>query len=154
MSSVDTSAASLGGKLATVTIDRRRMMGAAALAVAGVAAAPAFGMVGEAGLSTFRGQYAIHGGHLLSGYFASPKGKTNLGVVVLMAEQGTSQARVDAAAQRHARAGYLAIAPDLAATYSGSAVMGRDAMVADLMAVLPNLKRLPLGNGQVAVVSV
>ena len=142
------------------TINRRGLMGIAALSVAGSVAglaAPAAAAVAppaDARLSTFKGRYAIDGGKIINGYFASPRGKTKLDVVLVIPGEQGLDARTRAVVRRHALAGYLAIAPDLAATQGDvPAGASRDAVLAEVIAVVPNLRRLPFGNGKVTVVA-
>jgi dienelactone hydrolase len=74
-------------------------------------------------------------------------------VVVIPGEQGLD-ARTQAVVRRHALAGCLAIAPDLAANQGNvPAGASRDAVLAELIGVVPNLKHLPHGNGKVTVVA-
>jgi hypothetical protein len=134
----------------------RRM---AALSVAPVVAGS--GILGFAGaasaatgtdprLNANRLRYAIRGGKIIDGYFAAPRGKSNLGVVVVIHDEDGLDAKAEETARRYALAGYYAIAPDLPATFkSGS----RDAMIADMMKTVPNLKRFAQGNGKVSVVA-
>ena len=134
-------------------------MGIAALSVAGSAAglaAPAAAAMASADsrLATFKGRYAIHGGKIINGYFASPRGKTQLNVVLVIPGEQGLDARTQAAVRRHALAGCLAIAPDLTAKQGNvPAGAGRDAILAELIAAVPNLKHLPHGNGRVTVIA-
>ena len=136
---------------------RAAMQRIAALAVAPAVAGS--GMLGFAGaafaatddsqLNARKLRYALRGGKIINGYFAAPRGKANLGLVVVIHDQNGLDAKAEAAARRYALAGYQAIAPDLAATFKGS----RDAMIAQLVAQTPHLKRSALGNGKVTFVS-
>lgn len=94
--------------------------------------------------------YAIRGGKIIHGYFASPRGKTNLGVVVVIHDENGLDAKAEDVARRYALAGYQAIAPDLRATFKGAS---RDAMIAEMVKQLPHLKRSALGNGTVSIVA-
>jgi carboxymethylenebutenolidase len=105
-------------------------------------------------LSTFKGRYALANGKIVDGYFASPRGKTKLNVVLVMPKGETLDAEAENEARHHALAGYLAIVPDLKATSGASSLAGRDAMIADMMTAMPGLKRMAHGNGHVRVVGV
>lgn len=159
MSKIQDSAATLDS-IVQAPINRRGLLGIAALSVAGTAAglaAPAAAAIVPARderLVTFKGRYAIHGGKIINGYFASPRGKTKLDVVMVIPGERGLDARTQAVVRRHALAGYLAIAPDLAAKQGDvPAGASRDAVLAELIGVVPNLKRLPHGNGKVTVVA-
>lgn len=136
---------------------RAAMQRIAALAVAPVVAGSAvlgFGgsalaAVDDSRLNARKLRYALRGGKIISGYFASPRGEANLGLVVVIHDQNGLDAKAEAAACRYALAGYQAVTPDLAASFKGS----RDAMIAQLVAQTPNLKRSALGNGKVAFVA-
>jgi hypothetical protein len=126
--------------------------------VAALSAAPAvFGFAGSAFAATDDNlnartlRYALRGGKMIDGYFAAPRGKANLGVVVVMPDQVGVDAKAQETARRYAHAGYLAIAPDLGATFKGGS---RDAMVAQMMKTVPELKRLSHSNSKVARISV
>jgi len=126
--------------------------------VAALSAAPAIvGFAGsafaatDAGLNARNVRYALRGGKMIDGYFASPRGRANLGVVVVMPDRTGVDAKARETAHRYAQAGYLAIAPDLDATFKGGS---RDAMVAEMMKTLPELKRLSHSNSAVARISV
>lgn len=126
--------------------------------VAALSAAPAvFGFAGSAFAATDNSlnarnvRYVLRGGKVLEGYFASPRGKANLGVVVVMPDQASVDAKAQETARRYAHAGYLAIAPDLGATFKGGS---RDAMVAQMMKTVPELKRLSHSNSKVSRIGV
>lgn len=126
--------------------------------MAAISAAPAvFGFAGSAFAATDDGlnarslRYALRGGKVLDGYFASPRGKANLGVVVVMSDQAGVDAKAQETARRYAHAGYLAIAPDLGATFKGGS---RDAMVAQMMKTVPELKRLSHSNSKASRINV
>lgn len=140
---------SIDAALASTAIGRRKLMGSmVAISAAATMSAPALAATGTK-LLTFKGRYAMHGGKIIAGYFAAPRGKRDLGVIVVMGDG----AKAEAAARNYASAGYLAIAPDLNATYRDRAFASREAMVADLMGQLHNLKHMPQGDGSVKVVS-
>lgn len=153
MGEIDSTDASIGSRLAAAVIGRRKLIGSfAAVSAVATVGMPAFA-ASDANLRTFHARYAIHGGSILAGYFAAPKGQQGLDVVVVLGDEATTPAQVEASARRYANAGYLAIAPDLAATYRDQPLASRAAMVDHLMKALPNLKRLPQGSGTVKVVS-
>lgn len=114
-------------------------------------AGSAFAATDDSRLNTRQLRYALCGGKILDGYFASPRGKANLGVVVVMPDQVGIDAKAQETARRYALAGYLAIAPDLGATFKGGS---RDAMVAEMMKTVPQLKRLAHANSKVSRISV
>lgn len=95
-------------------------------------------------------RYAIRGGKVIDGYFAAPRGKANLGLVVVIHDENGLDAKAEDTARRYALAGYSAIAPDLRATFKGG---DRDAAIAEMVNQLPHLKRSALGNGKVSVVA-
>jgi carboxymethylenebutenolidase len=129
---------------------RRMAALSAAPAVLGFAGS-AFAATDDTRLNARKVRYALRGGKVLDGYFASPRGKANLGVVVVMPDQIGADAKAQETARRYAHAGYLAIAPDLGATFKGGS---RDAMVAEMMKTVPELKRLAHGNSKVSKISV
>ena len=136
-------------------------------AIARVAFAAAAGMVApgltptaraalgtDDGLNVFKGRYALRGGRVIDGYFVAPKGKAGLDVVVLLHGEAGLDAGTCALAHRYARAGKLAIVPDMPATYKGvSALAGRDAHLADLKRLSAAFGRHLRGNGKVEFVS-
>lgn len=132
--------------------------------MAALSVAPAVvgsGMLGFAGsalaatddsrLNARKLSYALRGGKVLEGYFAAPRGKANLGVVVVMPDEAGLDAKAEETARRYALAGYMAVAPDLRATFKGGS---RDAMVADMMKMVPDLKSLAHSNSKVSRISV
>jgi carboxymethylenebutenolidase len=134
------------------TIDRRKLMGGiAVLGAASALAAPAMAAIkrDDAGLRTIRARYALRNGTMITGFFAAPKGKTDLDVVLVMP---ANDAAAEDIARRYAGNGYLAIAPDFAKA-QGKAVAGaaRDAKVAEVMRAMPGLKRMMNGNGRVVI---
>lgn len=140
------------GALGRKPVGRRGVVVAlsAAPAVFGFAGS-AFAAVTDDSLNARNVRYALRGGKVLEGYFASPRGKANLGVVVVMPDQAGADAKAQETARRYAHAGYLAIAPDLGATFKGGS---RDAMVAQMMKTVPELKRLSHSNSKVSRISV
>ena len=114
-------------------------------------AGSAFAATDDSRLNARNVRYALRGGKVLDGYFASPRGKANLGVVVVMPDQVGADAKAQETARRYALAGYMAIAPDLGATFKGGS---RDAMVAEMMKTVPELKSLAHSNSKVSKVSV
>ena len=141
-------------------LDRRAMIKrVAAVSAAGVActAAPAaFAAAPEVGpaIFTYDRGYAVADGTLIRGYYAAPRGKTNLDVLVLVTESGLAHADAQAKARRYAQAGYIVFAPDLHATYGRDPLGGRDDQMARLSATASALKKLPRGSGNVKVLAV
>jgi hypothetical protein len=134
----------------------RRMMAAAAAGVVAPALAPAAkAAVGnDDGLNTFKGRYALRGGRIIDGYFVAPNGKADLDVVVLLHGESGFDAGARALAHQYARAGKLAIVPDMPATYKGvAALAGRDAHIADIRGMSAAFGRHVRGNGKVEFVA-
>lgn len=136
-------------------VSRRSFLGrAGAVSAAGVVAAgainPATAFAGSS-MRTYKGKYAIDSHRVIDGFMASPKGKTGLDVVVVVSESGKLDAAAEATARRYAASGWLAVAPDLASTYSKAG--DKQAMVAALTRDLPRFKRLSRKDGKVAVVA-
>lgn len=146
--------------LARAPLGRRAVMGRmAALPVASAVAGS--GIVGFATsaaaatgvdprLNARNLRFAISGGRILDGYFASPRGKTNLDVIVVLHGENGLDATAEETARRYALAGYFAVAPDLGKNFAG---FDRDGQVAEMLSLAPKLKRLPHSNGNVRVVS-
>jgi len=142
------------------SISRRGAMSRMAVATAAGIVAPVLAPVAHAAggtdgdLRAFKGRYALRGGRVIDGYFVSPKGKTDLDVVVVLHGENGFDAGARALAHDYARAGKLAIVPDMPATYSGlMALAGRDAHVADIKGLSPAFGRHLRGNGKVEFVS-
>jgi hypothetical protein len=139
--------------LGMAAIDRRKLMGGmAVLTAASTVATPAFAAVAGPEVRTLRAAYALRGGMTINGFFAAPKGKTGLGVVLVVpANDGEAGEEI---ALRYAHSGFLAIAPDFAKA-QGNAAAGaaRDTKVAELMRAMPGLKKIMQGNGRVTVVA-
>lgn len=136
-------------------VSRRSFLGrAGAVSAAGVVAAgainPAAAFAGSR-MRTYKGKYAIDSHRVIDGFMAAPRGKTGLDVVVVVSESGKLDAAAEATARRYAASGWIAIAPDLAATYGKAG--DKQAMVAALTRDLPRLKRLSHSSGKVAVVA-
>nr|WP_299906597.1 dienelactone hydrolase family protein [Sphingomonas bacterium] len=104
----------------------------------------------DAGLNARKLRYAICGGQVIDGYFAGPRGRNNLDVVVVLPDRDVLDAKAEATARRYAQAGFYAIAPDLRATFKGG---NREAMVAQMVKAAGNLKRFAHGSGKVTIVS-
>jgi len=155
MSDIDDQPVAALETLCRAPVGRRSMMRRMAALSAAPAmfgfAGSAFAMTDDTSLNTRRVRYALRGGKVLEGYFASPRGKSNLGVVVVMPDEIGVDAKAQETACRYAQAGYLAIAPDLGATFKGGS---RDAMVAQMMKTVPELKRLSHSNSKVAKISI
>lgn len=95
-------------------------------------------------------RYAISGGKILDGYFAVPRGKTNLDVVVVIHDENGLDAKAEQTALRYAQAGYYAVAPDLRKNFGG---LDHQARVAEMVKTAAQLKRLSHSNGKVTIVS-
>ena len=95
-------------------------------------------------------RFAISGGRILDGYFASPRGKTNLDVIVVLHGENGLDATAEETARRYALSGYFAVAPDLGKNFAG---LDHGSQVAEMVKLAPKLKRLPHGNGNVRIVS-
>jgi carboxymethylenebutenolidase len=143
----------------TNSVSRRGIMSRMAVAAAAGMVAPALTPVAHAvgsddGLKTFKGRYALRGGRIVDGYFVAPGKAFNLDVVVVLHGENGFDAAARALAHDHARAGKLAIVPDMPATYRGiAALAGRDAHVADIRAMRDAFGRHVRGNGKVEFVS-
>lgn len=137
-----------------MAIDRRKMMGAmAVLGATSAVAAPAMAAIKRdgGGLRTIRARYVLRNGTMITGFFAAPKGKSDLDVVLVIP---ANDAAAEDIALRYAGNGYLAIAPDFAkAQGKASAGASRDAKVAEVMRAMPGFKRLMNGNGRVVIVA-
>src|SRR3569623_34230 len=139
--------------LGKVAIDRRKVMGGmAALTVASTVASPALAAAAGQDVRTLRAAYALRGGVTISGFFAAPKGKADLGVVLVV--PANAGAGVEEIALRYARSGFLAIAPDFSQS-QGKAAAGaaRETKVAEVMRAMPGLEKMMQGNGRVTVVA-
>lgn len=130
-------------------------LAAAAGAVApGLTPAAHAALGGDGDLSVFKGRYAFRGGRIIDGYFVAPKGGTGLDVVVLLHGEEGLDAGICTLAHRYARAGKLAIVPDMPATYGGAAALaGRDAHLADLTRLRATFGNHLRGNGKVEYIS-
>jgi hypothetical protein len=139
--------------LGMAAVNRRKLMGGmAALTVASTVASPAIAAVAGPDVRTLRAAYALRGGMTINGFFAAPKGKADLGVVLVVpANDGATAEEI---ALRYARKGFLAIAPDFAQA-QGKAAAGaaRDTKVAEVMRAMPGLEKIMQGNGRVTVVA-
>lgn len=140
----------------TGQVSRRSFLGrAGAVSAAGVVAtatiSPAAAFAGS-GMQTYKGKYAVDSHRVIDGFMASPRGKMSLDVVVVVSENGTLDSAAEATARRYAASGWLAIAPDLPATYA-KASGDKQAMVAALTRDLPRLEKLSRGSGKVAIVA-
>jgi hypothetical protein len=141
------------------SVSRRGVMSRVAAVAAAGMVAPALTPVARAagsddGLKTFKGRYALRGGRIVDGYFVAPGKAFNLDVVVVLHGENGFDAAARALAHDHARAGKLAIVPDMPATYRGvAALAGRDAHVADIKGLRDAFGRHLRGNGNVEFVS-
>jgi hypothetical protein len=142
------------------SISRRGAMGRMAVAATAGIVAPALAPIARAAdgtdsdLRTFKGRYALRGGRVIDGYFVAPRNAVGLDVVVVLHGENGFDASARALAHRYARAGKLAIVPDMPATYSGvAALAGRDAHVADLKHLGTAFGGHLQGNGKVEFVA-
>lgn len=148
------------GALHVNWVSRRGVMGrVAAAATAGIVAtnlAPAAHAADAIGgdLNAFKGRYALRGGRVIDGYFVAPRKAMGLDVVVVLHGENGLDAGARALAHAYARAGKLAIVPDMVATYTGAAALaGRDAHVADIKNLRAAFGKHLRGNGKVEFVS-
>lgn len=134
-------------------MSRRGFIGTAGIASVAMGSVPAqaAAAIGGARVKTYKGKYAVDSHRIVNGFMASPRGKTNLDVVVLVTENGKLDAAAEAAARSYAASGWVAFAPDLSSTY-GTA--DKAAMVEALNRDVPRFKRLGHGSGKVAIVTV
>jgi carboxymethylenebutenolidase len=145
--------------LVQAPLGRRTMMRRmAAVPVASAVAGSGIGFATSAAAATgldqrFQAQnlrFAISGGRILDGYFASPRGKTNLDVIVVLHGENGLDAAAQETARRYAQSGYIAVAPDLGKNFAG---LDHGSQVAEMLKLAPKLKRLPRSNGNVRIVS-
>ena len=142
------------------SISRRGAMSRMAVAAAAGVVVPAMAPVAHAAsgaegdLRTFKGRYALRGGRVIDGYFVTPRNSTGLDVVVVLHGENGFDAGARALAHQYARAGKLAIVPDMPATYTGvAALAGRDAHVADIKGLSAAFGSHLSANGKVEFVS-
>jgi hypothetical protein len=142
------------------SISRRGAMSRMVVATAAGIVAPALAPVAHAAggtdgnLKTFKGRYALRGGRVIDGYFVAPRSNIGLDVVVVLHGENGLDAGARALAHEHARAGKLAIVPDMPATYTGvAALAGRDAHVADIKGLSAAFGGHLRANGKVEFVS-
>jgi hypothetical protein len=142
------------------SISRRGAMSRMAVAAAAGIVVPAMAPVAHAAsgtdgnLRTFKGRYALRGGRVIDGYFVAPRNSIGLDVVVVLHGENGFDAGARALAHDYARAGKLAIVPDMPATYAGiAALAGRDAHVADIKGLSAAFGGHSRGNGKVEFVS-
>ena len=141
-------------------VGRRTMMRRmAALPVASAVAGP--GIVGfatsavaatgsDSRLRAENLRFAISGGRILDGYFAWPRGKADLDVIVVLHGENGLDGTAEETARRYASSGYFAVAPDLGKNFAG---LDRASQIAEMVKLAPKLKRLPSGNNNVRIVS-
>lgn len=136
----------------TGPVSRRGFIGCmGALPVAGVAVSGAASAMTASNLSIYKGEYAIDSKRVVQGYFAAPRGRQSLDIVLVLPGEGMTAAQTEAKARGFAAQGWLAIAPDLPKTYRGAALGGRPALVAAMMRDLPRFKAMARGSGKVVV---
>ena len=95
-------------------------------------------------------RFGISGGRILDGYFAWPRGKGDLDVILVLHGENGLDAAAEETARRYALSGYLAVAPDLGKNFAG---YDRESHIAEMVKLAPKLKRLPQGNNNVRIVS-
>ncbi len=143
------------GAVSATAVDRRKLIGGMAmLGVASAVATPAMASFaqGDSRVRAFHARYALSNGKAINGFFAAPRGKQSLDVVLVMPSNDASLS--EAVARSYAVRGYLAIAPDFAkAQGDASAGASRDAKAAELMRSIPAMKRMMRGSGRVAIVT-
>jgi len=139
---------------------------AAELLIASIAASPAAAAITDATdptLDIVTEPYGVGPGKKLTGYFASPKGKTGLGSVIVFHENRGLTPHIQDVARRFALAGFRAVAPDFLSDQGGTPSdedKARDMIAkADLVAITSEavgtigaMRARPGGNGKVAVV--
>jgi hypothetical protein len=142
------------------SVSRRGVMSRVAVAAAAGIVAPALAPVARAAdgtegdLKAFKGRYALRGGRVIDGYFVAPRNSVGLDVVVVLHGESGFDAGARALAHDHARAGKLAIVPDMPATYTGiAALAGRDAHVADIKGLGAAFGGHLRGNGKVEFIA-
>lgn len=144
--------------IAAAGLNRRQALTrSAAVTVAGVVASatamPAWATsASDSRLRIFEGKYAIDSHKIIDGYFAVPRRAAKMDVLVVIPGENGIDDNVRDLVRRHALAGNVAIAPDLAKT-SGMRFASRDAMIADFIADAPRLKRHTRGNGTVKLIA-
>ena len=101
---------------------RGALRGFAAATAAGVAAptlVPAAHAIGaDDTIHAVRAHYALPGGRVIAGYFAAPRGKTNLETIVILHGEGGIDNAALSLANGYARAGKLAVIPDMPGTFT------------------------------------
>lgn len=141
-----------------MTVSRRQAIGRAA-AVSAVVATSSIAMPAwatsttDARLRIYEGKYAIDSHKIVDGYFAMPRStRAAMDILVVIPGANGIDDAVRDTVRRHALAGKIAFAPDLAKTSSKGA-LGRDATIADFVSHAPRLKRHARGNGTVKLVA-
>lgn len=137
-------------------VSRRSFLGrAGAISAAGVVAAgtvtPALALGGN-GVHTYKGKYAIDSHRVIQGFVARPRGKAYSDIVLVVSENGAIDAAAEATARRYAASGWLAVVPDLPASYKGTAG-DKQAMIEALNGDLPRFKGMGRKIGKVAIVA-
>ncbi len=142
--------------LGRTPVGRRSVMGrmaalSAAPAVLGFAGS-AFAATDDSHVNARSVRYALRGGKVLDGYFASPRGQANLGVVVVMPDQLVC--RCQGAGNRSPLCRMPAIwrSRPISARPSRAATATR--WSPQMMKTVPDLKRLSHSNSKVAKISV
>lgn len=139
---------------------------AAELLIAGIAASPAAAAITDAAdptLDLVKESYGIGPGKQLTGYFASPKGKTNLGSVIVFHENRGLTPHIEDVARRFALAGFRAVAPDFLSDQGGTPdnedkardMIGKAdlaAITSEAVGTIGAMRARAGGNGKVGVV--
>lgn len=139
---------------------------AAELLIAGIAASPAAAAITDAAdptLDIVKEAYGIGPGKQLTGYFASPKGKTNLGSVIVFHENRGLTPHIEDVARRFALAGFRAVAPDFLSDQGGTPdnedkardLIGKAdlaAITSEAVGTIGAMRARAGGNGKVGIV--
>lgn len=142
-------------------------MAAAQLLLAGIAANPAAAAIvdpQDPDIAARRVQWNVAGGRVLKGYLVTPRHMTDrLPAVMVIHENRGLNAHIEDVTRRMARDGFIAVAPDFL-TISGGTPADEDAAraaigqlnpgqtIADAVATLDWLRRMPRANGKVGAV--
>lgn len=146
-------------------------LAAAELLIAGIAASPAAAAITDAAdptLDLAKQPYSIGPGKQLTGYFAAPKGKTDLGSVIVFHENRGLTPHIEDVARRFALAGFSAVAPDFLSDQGGTpdttSASGEDkareliakadlaAITSEAVGTIGAMRARAGGNGKVGIV--
>jgi len=139
---------------------------AAELLIAGIAASPAAAAISDAAdptLDIVKEAYGVGPGKQITGYFASPKGKTSLGSVIVFHENRGLTPHIEDVARRFALAGFRAVAPDFLSDQGGTPdnedkardLIGKAdlaAITSEAVGTIGAMRARPGGNGKVGIV--